>query len=315
MAAQNAARLFAHHEAVALARRGLAVLQTLPGAWSSRPLRHLSVRPTPLLPGFQPFPGHTHQAAEHQRRQKHQQQREPRIAAHPLERPFHRPGRPGHDRFAGLETPQVIGQRQGTRVARPRSLHQALQADRLQVAGYIRLQEPRGRRLVFPHQFEGVQGVDPEEWWAASEHDVEQGTQRVDVGGGASRAVPLGLLRRQELGRSRRQAAQRFNGGRQPQASGGTDAFVRLQGVADATPDVPDDAEAESEVDGLRRRALDLLRTEFQERIWQMFWLTFVDERSPVDVAAEMGVTPAAVRKAKSRVLHRLKEEFTELIQ
>jgi hypothetical protein len=29
MAAQNAARLFAHHEAVALARRGLAVLQTL----------------------------------------------------------------------------------------------------------------------------------------------------------------------------------------------------------------------------------------------------------------------------------------------
>jgi hypothetical protein len=34
-----------------------------------------------------------------------------------------------------------------------------------------------------------------------------------------------------------------------------------------------------------------------------------------VDVAADMGVSPAAVRMAKSRVLHRLKEEFSDLIQ
>jgi RNA polymerase sigma-70 factor (ECF subfamily) len=104
-------------------------------------------------------------------------------------------------------------------------------------------------------------------------------------------------------------------GDRQPQASGGTDALLRMREVADTTAYVPDDAEEETEVDDLRWRALELLRTEFQERTWQMFWLTFVDERSPVDVAADMGVTPAAVRKAKSRVLHRLKEEFTELIQ
>ena len=39
------------------------------------------------------------------------------------------------------------------------------------------------------------------------------------------------------------------------------------------------------------------------------------EERSVVDVAAELGVTPAAVRKAKSRVLHRLKVEFADLIQ
>jgi RNA polymerase sigma-70 factor (ECF subfamily) len=103
--------------------------------------------------------------------------------------------------------------------------------------------------------------------------------------------------------------------GRQPQASGGTDALLRLQEMAAAAPDVADDADAEKEVDDLRWRALELLRAEFQERTWQMFWRTFVDERSPVDVAAEMGVTPAAVRKAKSRVLHRLKAEFTELIQ
>ena len=41
-------------------------------------------------------------------------------------------------------------------------------------------------------------------------------------------------------------------------------------------------------------RALELVRDEFEPRTWQMFWLTFAEERSPVDVAAEMGVTPAA---------------------
>jgi RNA polymerase sigma-70 factor (ECF subfamily) len=104
--------------------------------------------------------------------------------------------------------------------------------------------------------------------------------------------------------------------GRQPHGSGGSDAFARLQEVPDPAAVPPDDAEeAQTETDGLRRRALDLVRGEFEERTWQMFWRTFVDERSPVDVAAEMGVTPAAVRKAKSRVLHRLKEQFADLIQ
>jgi RNA polymerase sigma-70 factor (ECF subfamily) len=104
--------------------------------------------------------------------------------------------------------------------------------------------------------------------------------------------------------------------GRQPQGSGGTDALVKLQEVADSTVDLPDDVDAEIELmHGVRHRALELVRGQFEERTWQMFWLTFVEERSPVDIAADLGVTPAAVRKAKSRVLHRLKQEFAELIQ
>ncbi|HEY1379514.1 MAG TPA: hypothetical protein VGF55_22110 [Gemmataceae bacterium] len=43
--------------------------------------------------------------------------------------------------------------------------------------------------------------------------------------------------------------------------------------------------------------------------------MTVVDGRSPVDIAAETGVSPAAVRMAKSRVLHRLKEAFGDLVQ
>ena len=58
-----------------------------------------------------------------------------------------------------------------------------------------------------------------------------------------------------------------------------------------------------------------MVRGEFEERTWQAFWQTVVEGRSPVDLAADLGVSPAAVRMAKSRVLRRLKEAFGDLIQ
>ena len=40
-----------------------------------------------------------------------------------------------------------------------------------------------------------------------------------------------------------------------------------------------------------------------------------VEGQAPADVAARFGVSPNAIRLSKSRVLHRLKEQFGELIQ
>ena len=59
---------------------------------------------------------------------------------------------------------------------------------------------------------------------------------------------------------------------------------------------------------------LELVCAEFEDRTWQMFWLTVVDDRVPADVATIFDVTPVAVRKAKSRVLHRLRQEIGDLI-
>jgi RNA polymerase sigma-70 factor (ECF subfamily) len=101
--------------------------------------------------------------------------------------------------------------------------------------------------------------------------------------------------------------------GKQPRAAGGTDAHLRLQALADTGSDAEDDPV--EELDGLRRRALDLVRCEFEDRTWQSFWRTVVDSRSPGDVAVELGVSPAAVRMAKSRVLRRLKDVFGDLVQ
>ena len=110
---------------------------------------------------------------------------------------------------------------------------------------------------------------------------------------------------------TRTRIAEHFRSrGREPTGQGGTDAYRKIEAIA---APVEDDDEAQV-VDGLHRRALELVRAEFEERTWQMFWLTFVEDCSPVDVAADLGVTPAAVRKAKSRVLHRLREEVGDLI-
>jgi RNA polymerase sigma-70 factor (ECF subfamily) len=83
--------------------------------------------------------------------------------------------------------------------------------------------------------------------------------------------------------------------------------------LADPHVELPDE-DAPGEVQGLYHRALEQVRCEFEERTWQMFWQTLVEDKSAADVAAALGVTSAAVRKARSRVLHRLREEMGGLI-
>lgn len=95
-----------------------------------------------------------------------------------------------------------------------------------------------------------------------------------------------------------------------PPAQGGTEAHLRLQHLAEQ-PSPEDTAE---DLNSLYHRALELVKAEFEPRTWEAFWRAAVDGQSPALIAAELGVTPAAVRKAKSRVLHRLREELGELL-
>jgi RNA polymerase sigma-70 factor (ECF subfamily) len=155
----------------------------------------------------------------------------------------------------------------------------------------------------------GVRGVDVE--------DVTQEVLQVaathlhnfrrDKPGDSFRGWLRGITRNMVLQHFRRS-------GRNPRGSGGTDALVQLQEVEDAANQDADEDPAE-ELDGLRRRALELVRSEFEERTWRAFWMTVVESRAPADIAAEMGVTPTAIRMAKSRVLRRLKETFGDMIQ
>jgi RNA polymerase sigma-70 factor (ECF subfamily) len=112
---------------------------------------------------------------------------------------------------------------------------------------------------------------------------------------------------------TRNQAVNHFrrNQGR-PQAEGGSDAWWQFQNFPDPLS-AEDDAERK-EISRVYRRALEQVRCQFEERTWQAFWQTAVEGHTPAALSGPLGMTPAAIRQAKSRVLRRLKQETGELL-
>jgi RNA polymerase sigma-70 factor (ECF subfamily) len=107
-----------------------------------------------------------------------------------------------------------------------------------------------------------------------------------------------------------------FGRGRDPfvRPQGGSDLLQRLQEAPDRPPPPePGDDEACQETRFLFQNAVKLVRGEFSDKHWQMFWRTAVDGNPAAAVAEEFGATPAAVRQAKARVLRRLKEVVGEV--
>jgi RNA polymerase sigma-70 factor (ECF subfamily) len=94
---------------------------------------------------------------------------------------------------------------------------------------------------------------------------------------------------------------------------GGTDAQVRLHQVP-APADELELSEAPADVSGLYQRALRLVQHQVEDRTWKAFWKATVESRTTAEVAAELGISPNAVRLAKSHVLRRLREEMGDLI-
>ena len=134
---------------------------------------------------------------------------------------------------------------------------------------------------------------------------VSQGLERFERRGpGSFRAWVRGITRHKLLDCYRRAE-------RQAAAAGGSTALERLLDIPDPQPGSDEDAD---EMSALYRRALDLIRGEFEERTWQAFWLTAVEGREAPAAAAELGMSPVAVRIARSRVLARLRAEADELI-
>ena len=96
--------------------------------------------------------------------------------------------------------------------------------------------------------------------------------------------------------------------GKQPDAIGGTEANLRLSQFPAAHGDVDDEEDQSQHI--LFLSALEMIRQHFEPRTWQAFWRVVVDGCAPKDVAEELDMRPGTVRVAKSRVLHRLREEL-----
>lgn len=109
----------------------------------------------------------------------------------------------------------------------------------------------------------------------------------------------------------------------QPNAAGGTDAFVRMQqlpqrpGHSEVSGTLSDDDDPADHVEfnSVLLRALESIRGQFQERTWQAFWGLAVEGRSAADVGAALDMQPGTVRVSKSRVLLRLRRELGDLCE
>ena len=161
-------------------------------------------------------------------------------------------------------------------------------------------------------------------WWChrhgvQQPQDVEDITQevfRTVVGklGGFTKG-PTGSFRSWLYTITRYKAGDQYRRQRgQPAAAGGSDAQIQLENLPDTVADSAVEAADPMERTILVRRALELVRPEFQPQTWEAAWRVVVEGKSPADVAAELGLSNGAVRTAKSRVLARLRRILTDLV-
>lgn len=151
----------------------------------------------------------------------------------------------------------------------------------------------------------GVTGLDADDVQQEVFQAIATGLEsfRRDREGDSFRGWLRGITRNKVHDHFRRRA-------KHPEAQGGADAHLQLGQVADQ--EWPEDEAAD--LSDLYQRALELVRSDFEPRTWEAFWRAAVEGQRPDLIAAELGVSSAAVRKAKSRVLRRLREELGELL-
>lgn len=90
----------------------------------------------------------------------------------------------------------------------------------------------------------------------------------------------------------------------------GHDAMLHELTVPDAVTALEEDEYRQH----LVQRALRVMQADFQPATWAAFWEQTVSQRPPEEVAAELGLSVAAVYSAKFRVLSRLRQELRGLL-
>lgn len=97
-----------------------------------------------------------------------------------------------------------------------------------------------------------------------------------------------------------------------PTAQGGSENRMLI----DQHPDEPpaDSSGNQFGIDPVLQRALEMLRGEFDERNWGIFWRFKIDNVPARQVAEEFGTTDGNVRIVALRVLRRLQTDFDGLV-
>lgn len=99
----------------------------------------------------------------------------------------------------------------------------------------------------------------------------------------------------------------------QPQAQGGSLALANLQALCAPTDSSEAEPTEDLQLSQLVARALKQVQAEFEPKTWSIFQRSVVDRLPTHLVAEQFQVTPATVRKVRSRVLHRLRQQMGDL--
>lgn len=62
------------------------------------------------------------------------------------------------------------------------------------------------------------------------------------------------------------------------------------------------------------RQAMECIRIDYEDKTWQAFWRTVVEEQPTAEVAMELGLAQGTVRQARYKILKRLREELEGLL-
>lgn len=57
-----------------------------------------------------------------------------------------------------------------------------------------------------------------------------------------------------------------------------------------------------------------MIRSEFQPQTWTAFWCVIVEQHAAADVAGDLGVSVWTIYKAKARILNRLRDHLSGLL-
>lgn len=96
-------------------------------------------------------------------------------------------------------------------------------------------------------------------------------------------------------------------------ATGGSTALGKLHQLADDPEGCFDQPSSVADVKSLVNRAMYQIKIEFEPRTWEIFARSVIDQVPTNLVAEQFGVTAAYVRKVRSRILHRLREQLGDV--
>ncbi len=98
------------------------------------------------------------------------------------------------------------------------------------------------------------------------------------------------------------------------QATGGTDAQQRLAQIPDELPSTWTSPPPAGQCLSPEQRAVELARAGVEDRTWQAFWRLTVEGLPAAEIAEQLGMSVAAVYKAKYRVMRLVRRELEDLV-